>query len=121
MLAAYVESSASQRGPTAWSHDISLRDDAVRANRKRNDDVAIDDEENAVFLSHIQIENLMTMPENTSEFVTAQRRVPPVRRKKSKFRACGAFNLRRKIPKVFLESNGAPIDHKSSTASSIVS
>ena len=58
--------------------EISFRDNAVRANRKRNDNVAINDEQNAVLFGDIQIENLVTMPENTSEFVTVQRRVPPV-------------------------------------------
>jgi len=57
---------------------ISFRDDAVGANRKRNDDVAIDDEQNAVLFGDIQIENLVTMPENAGEFVTVQRRMPPV-------------------------------------------
>ena len=57
---------------------ISLRDDAVGANRKRNDDVAIDDEQNAVLFGDIQIENLVTMPENAGEFVTVQRGMPPV-------------------------------------------
>ena len=57
---------------------ISFGDNAVRANRKRNDNVAINDEQNAVLFGDIQIENLVTMPENTSEFVTVQRRVPPV-------------------------------------------
>ena len=36
------------------------------------------DEQNAVFFGDIQIENLVTMPENTSEFVTMQGRMPPV-------------------------------------------
>ena len=56
-----------------------LRDDAVRANRKRNDNVAINDKQNAVFFGNIEIENLVTMPENIGEFVTVQRRMPPVR------------------------------------------
>jgi hypothetical protein len=51
----------------------------VRANRKRNDNVAIDDEENTIFFSDIKVENLVAMPENASEFMTAQRRMPPVR------------------------------------------
>ena len=33
---------------------VSFRDDAVGANRKRNDDVAIDDEQNAVLFGDIQ-------------------------------------------------------------------
>jgi hypothetical protein len=78
-------------------------------------------EENPVFFRHIQIENLVTMPENTSEFVTVQRRMPPVRRKEGKFGASGAFNFGRKISKLSLKSNRAPIDHKSSTVLSIVS
>ena len=41
---------------------MSFRDDVVRANGKRNNNVAINDEQNAVFLRHIQIENLVTMP-----------------------------------------------------------
>jgi hypothetical protein len=56
-----------------------LRDDAVRANRKRNDNVAINDKQNAVFFGNIEIENLVTMPENIGEFVTVQGRMPPVR------------------------------------------
>ena len=92
----------------------------MRANRKRDDNVTINDEQNAVFFGDIQIENLVTMPENISEFVTAQRRMPPVCREEHKFRASGAFNLGRKISKFSLKSNRAPIDHKSSTVSSIV-
>ena len=91
----------------------------------------IGDEQNAVFFGDIQIENLVTMPENISEFVTAQRRMPPVCRSaftgelrrargEHKFSAGSAFNLGRKISKFSLKSNRAPIDHKSSTVSSIV-
>ena len=93
----------------------------MRANRKRDDNVAINDEKNAVFFCDIQVENLVTMPENASEFVTMQRRMPPVRRKESKLRVSGTFNVGRKISKLSLKSNRAPIDHKSSTVSSIVS
>ena len=50
----------------------------MRANRKRDDNVTINDEQNAVFFGDVQIEDLVTMPENTSEFVKVQRRVPPV-------------------------------------------
>ena len=96
---------------------ISLRDDAVGANRKRNDDVAIDDEQNAVLFGDIQIENLVAMPENAGEFVTVQRRMPPVRREQGELRTSGTFNLGRKISKLSLKSNRAPIDHKSSTVS----
>jgi len=41
---------------------ISFRHDAVWANRKRNNNVPINDEQDAVFFGHIQIENLVTMP-----------------------------------------------------------
>ena len=100
---------------------ISFRDDAVSANRKRNDNVAINDEQNAVFLGDIQIENLVAMPENAGELVTMQRRMPLVRRELDELRTSGTFNLGRKISKLSLKSNRAPIDHRSSTVSSIVS
>jgi hypothetical protein len=56
-----------------------LRDDGVRANGKREDNVAINDEENAIFFGDIEIENLMAMPGDAGEFMTAQRRMPPIR------------------------------------------
>ena len=49
------------------------------ANRKGNDNVMINDEENAVLVSDIKVENLMSMPEDACEFVTTQRRMSPVR------------------------------------------
>jgi hypothetical protein len=57
----------------------SLRDDAVRPNGKGNDNVTINDEENAIFFGDVKVENLVAMPENIGEFVTVQRRMPPVR------------------------------------------
>lgn len=91
------------------------------ANRKRNNNVPINDEQDAVFFGHVQIENLVTMPENTGEFVTVQRRMPPIRGEERKFGTSGAFNFGRKISKLSLKANRAPIDHRSSTVSSIVS
>jgi hypothetical protein len=44
--------------------DESLRDDAVCANGKRNDNVAVNDEENPIFFGDVKVENLMAMPEN---------------------------------------------------------
>ena len=58
---------------------ISLRDDAVCANGKRNDDVTVNDEKNTIFFGDIKVENLVAMPEHAREFMTAQRRMPPVR------------------------------------------
>jgi len=63
----------------------SLRDDAVCANGKRNDNITINDEENAIFFGDIKIENLVAMPENAREFMTAQRRMAPVRRESANF------------------------------------
>ena len=97
----------------------SLRDDAVCANGKRNDNITINDEENAIFFGDIKIENLVAMPENAREFMTAQRRMAPVRREEREFRASGALNFGGKISKFSLEPNGPAIDHRSSTASSI--
>ena len=57
----------------------------MRANRKRDDNVTINDEQNAVFFGDVQIEDLVTMPENTSEFVTVQRSVPPFAEKSANF------------------------------------
>ncbi len=91
------------------------------ANRKRNNNVPINDEQNAVFFCHVQIENLVTVPENTGEFVTVQRRMPPIRGEERKFGASGAFNLGRKASKLSFKANRAPIGHRSLTVSSIVS
>jgi hypothetical protein len=52
----------------------SFGNDAMGANRKGNDNVMINDEENAVLVSDIKVENLMSMPEDACEFVTTQRR-----------------------------------------------
>ena len=93
----------------------------MRSNAEGNDNVTIDDEENAVFVGDIKIENLVPMPEDAGEFVTSQRRMPPVRREESKFSASGALDFSRKVSKLSLKSNGAPVDHRSSTALSIVS
>ena len=79
LVSRYVEISACQ-GRLQKAAAISFRDDAVRANRKRNNNVPINDEQDTVFFGHIQIENLVTMPENTGEFVRVQRRMPPIRR-----------------------------------------
>ena len=119
-MSRYIEISACQ-GRLQKAAAISFRDDAVRANRKRNNNVPINDEQSAVFFGHVQIENLVTMPENTGEFVTVQRRMPPVCGEEGKFGASGAFNFGRKISKLSLKANRAPIDHRSSTVSSIVS
>ena len=51
----------------------------MSANRKRNHNVMIDDKENAVFVGDIKVKNLVSMPEDACEFVTVQRRMPPVR------------------------------------------
>jgi hypothetical protein len=93
----------------------------VWANRKRNNNVPINDEQSAVFFGHVQIENLVTMPENTGELVTVQRRMPLVRGEEGKFGASGAFNFGRKVSKLSFKSNRAPIGHRSFTVSSIVS
>jgi hypothetical protein len=68
-----------------------------------------------------KIENLVTMPENTGELVTVERRMPPICREERKFGTSSALNLRRKISKLSVKANRAPIDHRSSTVSSIVS
>jgi hypothetical protein len=57
----------------------SFRDDAVCANGKRNDDVTINDEENAVPVRDIKVESLVSVPEDACEFATTQRRTTPVR------------------------------------------
>jgi hypothetical protein len=49
----------------------SFRDDAVRPNGKRHDNVTINDEKNAVFFGDVKVENLVAMPENVRELVTA--------------------------------------------------
>ena len=48
-------------------------------NGKGNDNVAINDEENAVFVGDIKVENLVSMPGDAGEFVTLQRRMSPIR------------------------------------------
>ena len=101
--------------------NVSLRDDAMRANRKRNDNVTVDDEENAVFFGDVKIENLVAMPGDACELVTMERRMPPVRGKEGEFGAGRALDFRRKISKLSLKSDRPPIDHRPSTASSIVS
>ena len=97
----------------------SLRDDAVRPNGKGNDNVTIDDEQNTIFFGDMKIENLVAMPENAREFMTAQRRMTPVRREEREFLASGALNFEGKVSKFSLEPNGSAIDHRSSTASFI--
>jgi hypothetical protein len=57
----------------------SLGDDAMGPDGKGNDNIVIDDEENAVFVGDIKVKNLVSMPEDACEFVTMQRRMPPVR------------------------------------------
>jgi len=101
--------------------NVSFRHDAMRANRKRNDNVTVNDEENAVFFGDVKIENLVAMPGDACELVTMERRMPPVRGEEGEFGACGALDFKRKISKLSLESDGPPIDHRSSTAPSIVS
>jgi hypothetical protein len=66
-------------GAASEAREASFRNDAVRANRKGNDNVVIDDEENAVLVGDIKVENLVSMPEDAGEFVTTQRRMSPVR------------------------------------------
>jgi hypothetical protein len=50
-------------------------------------------EENAIFFGDIKVKNLVAMPENAREFMTAQRWMAPVRREEREFRASGALNL----------------------------
>jgi len=50
----------------------------VRADREGNDNVAVNNEKNAVFFSDIKVENLMAMPENACQLVAAQRRMSPI-------------------------------------------
>src|SRR5260370_38285487 len=71
----------------------SLRDDAMCANGKRNDNVTINYEENAIFFGDIKIKNLVAMPENARELMTAQRWMAPVRREERESRASGAVTF----------------------------
>ena len=77
------------------------------------------DEENAIFIGDIEVENLATVPENAFEFMGVQGRMPPIRGKEGKFGASGAFDFRRKILKLLLEANRAAKGHNSSTVASI--
>jgi hypothetical protein len=43
----------------------------VRPNGKRHDNVTINDEENAIFFGDVKVKNLVAMPENVRELVTA--------------------------------------------------
>ncbi len=93
----------------------------MRANRKRNDNVTVDDKENAVFFGDVKIENLVAMPGDARELVTMKRRMPPVCGEKREFDAGRALEVRRKISKFSLKSDRPPINHRSLTAPSIVS
>ena len=93
----------------------------MRANRNRNDNVPVNDEENAVFFSDVKVENLVAMPGDARELVTVEGRMPPVRGKEGEFGACDALDFRREISKLALKADGPPIDHRSSTVSSIAS
>ena len=88
---------------------------------KGNDNVAINDEENAISVGDIKVENLVSVPEEACQFVTAQRGMPPVRGEKREFAASGAFDFGRKISELSFKSNGPAIGHRSSTAPSIAS
>ena len=89
------------------------------SNGKRHDNVTINHEENAIFFGDIKVENLVAMPENVRELVTAQGRMTPVLREESELRASSSLDPRRKASKFPFEPNSAAIDHRSSTASSI--
>ena len=56
----------------ASRRNVSFRHNAMRANRKRNDNVVVNDEENAVFLGDVKIENLVAMPGRARELVTME-------------------------------------------------
>ena len=49
----------------------SLRHDTMRADRKGDDYVVINHEQNPVLVRHVQIEDLMAVPRETFQLVTA--------------------------------------------------
>jgi hypothetical protein len=67
----------------------------------------------------LKVSASVAMPENARELVTAQGRMTPVVREEGELRASSSLNFRRKASKFPFEPNGAAIDHRSSTASSI--
>jgi hypothetical protein len=69
----------------------SYRDNAVSANRERNDHVSVDDKLYAVFLCYPEIKSLVTVPKDAFQFVGPQRRMAPVAAEQSELRACNAL------------------------------
>ena len=62
----------------------------------------------------------MTMPEQTFQLVGVKGRVRPVLTEQDELGAGKAFDFRRQQDEFTLESDAAPVDHKSFTAASIV-
>ena len=50
----------------------------MRSDGERNHDIMIENEEDAVFVVEIKIEDLAAVPESALEFVDVQGRMPPV-------------------------------------------
>jgi hypothetical protein len=82
--------------PAGGWHSITdqtslLRDDGECANGKRNDNVTVNNEEDAVFFGEVEIENLVAVSGDACEFVATQRRMSPIRREEGEFSASGAL------------------------------
>ena len=78
-------------------------------------------EQYAVSVSDPQVEDLVTVPEHTFQFVSTQRRMPPILTEQGKLGASSAFDFQRKQGEFALEADTSPVSHKSLTVSSIVS
>ena len=96
-----------------------LGNNSVRADGKRNNHVAVNHEQRAIFVRDIEIENLVTMPESAFKFMNIQRRMMPVVGEQGKLGASHSLNFGGKQREFFFEANCAAENHKSLTMSSI--
>ena len=82
--------------------------------------VMINYKQHAASVSDPKVKNLVTMPEQTFQFVCAKRRMPPVLAEKGELGTGNTFDFRRQHGEFAFEADTAPVGYKSLTASSIV-
>jgi hypothetical protein len=76
--------------------------------------------QHAISIGNPKIKNLMTMPKQTFQLVSAKGRMPPVLTEQGEFGMGSALDFGRERREFTFESDATPICHRSFTASRIV-
>jgi hypothetical protein len=81
----------------------------------------VNNEQDAVAIRHRKVEDLMAMPDNTFQFVAAERGMPPIGAEQGELGAGSGLDIGRKGFELALKPDGAPEDYRSLTMSSMES